>query len=87
MKYFIHCCKKDSKGVILSCMVSAGFLDAVKVPQEKTTIIKNIILFKSDYYTVLNGKEAAKVEQIDGKYIRTVGNTTLADNLDNLPNC
>ena len=88
--------QQDKEKVILSCKVVESINTKTSATIEsKTKIIENIQKTKDadEYFTALwNDKlnpgkyeKKAKVEAIDSKYLRSDGNKTKEDNLDNLP--
>ena len=77
--------RKDKNGVITHVKTTA-IIDGKTVSggeRTKQEVIHNITNRKQDMcYTVPGG---AKVHVVDGKYIRSDGNDTKADNLGELP--
>ncbi|HPQ70116.1 MAG TPA: DUF3892 domain-containing protein [bacterium] len=88
--YYIKCKKEDSSGVIESVGM-ATTLSGSTSSYAKSTVVYYIDTMKKDIWTAYyqNGtwKLGDHVHTVDGKYIRTDGNSVKKDNLGNLPEC
>lgn len=83
--YYVTAKRKDTNGVITDLQTRKDSTSADAVPKTKVELIKVIKPAGSDTAKTYNKGASRDIHVVDGEYLRTDGNNTKKDNLDELP--